>query len=126
MSRRIRLDSLAPLGAEGSLVRCLARSVQQEALNLSPRSKEEAGMKDRSGSWSFLSFAGFAFSVSAAFFIVGIALEPLFHFPQLAIPPNNPQVILPEPCSPPPSSLRRMLECAKMDLRPGRLAFEPK
>lgn len=31
-----------------------------------------------------------------------------------------------EPCSPPPSSLRRMLECAKMDLKLGRLAFEPK
>jgi hypothetical protein len=33
---------------------------------------------------------------------------------------------VPEPCTPTPSSIRRQLECAKMDLEPGRLAFEPK
>jgi hypothetical protein len=32
----------------------------------------------------------------------------------------------PAPCVPTPSSLRRMIECAQIDLAPGRLAFEPK
>jgi hypothetical protein len=31
-----------------------------------------------------------------------------------------------DPCGPPFTSLQRMVDCAKKDLRPGRIAFEPK